>query len=224
MTFELRSLTVHFLEEDKDLWEVIQSFPKDQQAIVIKKVLARHLKENKECQVKDAKSAELSNPVKLPTQPIWNLEALFVNSEMETKANQQVMDCGEENKLLQPSLTSNLLHHLFEIIGEEEDEDVIQFLRAPDILPSIIQSQEVSSKENNSIQAENKEDCNKDAIDSYDKNRVEPIQVEDNPVKSNGLNFILQHVIGEEEDEEVLQFFGNSRDDDSTDHNEPAHE
>lgn len=171
MTFNQHSLTLHFGEEDEELWEVLKRLPFDQQESVIKKVLTRYLKDHLESLSEGSNELNRTCP-----SSEWKLDSLFISSEIVKEA-------------------PNPLRHLFEVIGEEEDEEIIQFLSGLEKPPS-------------SIQKEN--DSHRRMTSPLGKHQVEVTKVT-NLRESSGLNFILQQVIGEEEDDEVLQFFVNSR-------------
>lgn len=171
MTFNQHFLTLHFREEDEELCEVLNRLPIEQQESVIKKVLTRYLKDHLES------TSESSNRLnRISHSSEWKLDSLFTSSEIKKEI-------------------PNPLRHLFDVIGEEEDEDVIQFLSASGNPPSSIQKGDDSDSRMTS---------------PLGKHQVTVQQVA-NLQGSSGLNFILQQVIGEEEDDEVLQFFVNSR-------------
>ncbi|WP_019850827.1 hypothetical protein [Desulfitobacterium sp. PCE1] len=88
------------------------------------------------------------------------------------------------------SMTENHpLEHLFQLIGEEEDEVVLELLSRPKL-----QSVERLAERAPSI-----------PIPKVDQ---EPVAAKEDVLKSaKGLAFLLNQVIGEEEDPEVLSFF-----------------
>lgn len=171
MTFNQHSLTLDFGEDDEELWEVLKNLSLEQQESVIKKVLTQYLKNYLES------TSGVSNELNQTGSPSeWKLDSLFISSEIKKEA-------------------PNPLRHLFEVIGEEEDEDVIQFLGAFEKSPSTLLREDDSHR----------------GMTSPDENHPVEVHQLAIPRGSSGLNFILQQVIGEEEDDEVLQFFGNSR-------------
>lgn len=172
MMFNQHSLTLHFGEEDEELWEALKKLSFEQQESLIKKVLTRYLKDHPESTSEGANELSL-----LSFSSEWKLDSLFISSEIKKEE-------------------LNPLRHLLEVIGEEEDEEVIQFLCASGKPSSSIQKEDDSHREMTSS--------------SLGKDHVEAQQVA-NSRGGSGLNFILQQVIGEEEDDEVIHFFENSQ-------------
>lgn len=204
MTFIPHSLTLHFREEDEELWEVLKRLSHDQQDVVVKEALLQYLKDHPErlctgtTRVNEttSKSSNEMNRISFPSE--WKLDALFVSSEIE--------------KDVAPFVTrmSNPLRHLFDVIGEEEDEEIIQFLSASEKPPLSNQKEDDSRKGNNAIEIDAMESYGSEGTSPFGNHQIEVLQ-EPNLGRISGLSFILQQLIGEEEEEEVLQFFENTR-------------
>lgn len=207
MIFEPRSLTLHFSEANKGVWEILQSLtPKHQQAMIID-ALTEYLKEYK--------APEEDSGVS------WDLKSLFVTEENNNQGNQDESSLHKASSTPSASAHQEIvsldptgippLKHLFEMLGEEEDEDVIEllihtpqkrdkeFLLAAEGIQNYGYPSEkldpLVSLENETLQV------SKRGPSSLDEPEIDSQQ-------GRGLNFVLQHVIGEEKDEEVLRFFG----------------
>lgn len=191
MTFEQHSLTLHFGEADEECWELLKELSRDQQESVIKEALKLYLGVQleslrpKTTQERESTLVSANKTDEIGLSSDWKLDSLFVSSE-------------NKKEITDP------LKHLFQIIGEEDDEEVIDFLstsaKTVSTVPSVPREGE-SPKGNDPSEIGTEETI---PIPSEG-------QLEGNLVISHGLSFILQQVIGEEEDEGVLEFFENSR-------------
>jgi hypothetical protein len=192
MIGESRSLTVQFFEEDEEIWEILENLSEEQRNTVIKEALGRYIKENPGTRL----------------QSKWEFDSLFVAGEVNKSLEMDDPDLSEKAQSLHINSLNNPLQHLFEIIGEEEDEDVIQFLRADEHPISNSKNFETSLEKG---KYKEKEQSQLNDLFSLSEN-IEPAHQKTDEEycdlkKSNGLDFILQQVIGEEDDEAVLQFF-----------------
>ncbi|TWH55868.1 hypothetical protein DesLBE_0042 [Desulfitobacterium sp. LBE] len=156
------SFTLSFSEEDEPLWGFLHSFPREQWEGILKEALRAY-------------SANHPVTEDLPPATVgrWSLEELYA-----APSGKDSLSTGNP----QP------LKHLWELIGEEEDEDVLELLLQP--------------------QAQNPEKFpERDALPP--KADKEPQKYQDSQ-SVNGLAFLLHQVIGEEEDPDVLSFFASS--------------
>jgi len=169
-----------------------------------------HLKRDDEATLESLIETSLDN-VRFSSE--WTLDSLFISKIANTAAKEEK---DLKNSCKDPLVTrlSDPLRHLFEVIGEEEDEEVIRFLSASEKPSSPIQMEEDSRKDNYPLEIEPKKSLGHAVTSPIRKSQVEAqleTHQEANLRRSSGLSFILQQVIGEEEDEEVLEFFEHSR-------------
>lgn len=169
-----------------------------------------HLKRDDEAASESSIETSLDN-VRFSSE--WTLDSLFISKIPNTAAKEET---DLKNSCKDPLVTrlSDPLRHLFEVIGEEEDEEVIRFLSALEKPSSRIQLEEDSRKKNYPLEIEPKMGLGHAMTYPIKKSQVEAqleTHQEANLRRSSGLSFILQQVIGEEEDEEVLEFFEHSR-------------
>ncbi len=217
MTLKQHSLTLHFREVDEEGWEVLKGLSQDQQESVIKEALKLYLRVHTESRCPEttqlyheydrehdlsylpvpspwkeedfiSESLYRTDETGLPSE--WKLDSLFVSSEIKKEI-------------------TNPLKHLFQIIGEEDDEEVINFLSNSARTSATIPRDEESPERNDPSEIGTKESLSGEAMFHIGTFPLE-VQQEDPRVRSSGLTFILQQVIGEEEDEEVLEFLRNS--------------
>lgn len=199
-------LTLHFGNEDQDLWVVLKEFPREEWEGLLKKALRFWALERK-------RSEEQAR------EPTWSLEDLFYQSSQEPTSLDTIpldtprKDNFRDSILKQDSILEDPLviegkptplQHLFALMGEEDDEDVLNLLQGKKTtITSITKIQE----------------------------QIEGIPLEKEPNPSNtsgsselmqgnppvnhtisGLNHILQNIIGEEDDPEVLKYFNPQKD------------
>ncbi|SHN84949.1 hypothetical protein [Desulfitobacterium chlororespirans] len=157
------SFTLNFGEEDEPLWGFLHSYPPEQWEGILKEALRAY-------------SANPPVTDELPPATVghWSLEELYAAPSAQDAL-----------------ITDNPqpLKHLLALIGEEEDEEVLELLlqqqaRNPERFPE------------------------KDALPP--KADEEPVAAQDDVSGDKGLAFLLHQVIGEEEDPDVLSFFASS--------------
>ncbi|NMA69741.1 MAG: hypothetical protein GX958_10010 [Desulfitobacterium sp.] len=199
------TLDLHFGKEDEEIWQILKKFPQEEWEEIIKEALRlwgaeqgirgenlevegdshdwdEQLKSSDEDKITVAGKSTASSKVS------WSLEDLFSSHLQEPR---QEPEFSLESK-------PDPLRHLFALIGEEEDEEVIDFLRG-----------KPSSK---TEEKENKED-KKDKEDTDENNQPNPsvLSTTADFTTNRGLNYILQNVIGEEDDPEVLKYFKSQK-------------
>lgn len=134
-----KSIVLGFEEEDMELWELLDRLPADQQAVIVKEVLLKHFKEfsaeprhnltqsgpgpaeTAPQELNDLVTVKEKEPVAMSRE--LSLDALFEPKVEEHSA--EVAPKGVEN-------FPNPLKHLFEMIGEEDDEEVLGFFSGKD--------------------------------------------------------------------------------------------
>lgn len=190
------SFTINFGEEDQALLSFLQTFPQEQWEGLIKEALREYTENDSDSGIfLPAEKQESA------TSAPWNLEELYVGpSAKESMLNNILMldnDSGvypKEEKLFSNHHPSNPLNHLFALIGEDEDEDVLELL-----LNGNSKSQE--PKEHTQSVNSHRDDSGMDLQTDTESLSFQTV------AKGKGLAFILNQVIGEEEDPEVLGFF-----------------
>lgn len=209
------SLTLNFGEEDEPLLTFLRQFPKDEWESILKDALHFFVDHSVANDSHQEKKQEV-------THQGWNLEDLFVSpsamacktitdgfsetNDKATSANEaSLLDaCGRldsdqssKSPEAMPNITAyNPLGHLFELIGQEEDKEVLEFF-----IHSNAQSKYESGVMDDSV-TEKKENLKSKGADS-----LLPQGDEVKTASFKGLDFLLSQVIGEEDDPEVLDFF-----------------
>lgn len=140
-----KSIILSFEEEDLELWELLDRLPADRQAAIVKEVLLKHLKEfpaeshpslpqqgtgldQKADQDPDVPQEaheglhEAAGKSRVVSGG-WSLESLF-----EPKNDHR----SEEEAPTAVEIMPNPLKHLLEMIGEEDDEEVLGFFTGKD--------------------------------------------------------------------------------------------
>lgn len=178
------SFTLSFSEEDEPLWGFLHSFPREQWEGILKEALRTYSAPppvTEEFPPAEKQEEQEEEPKRAGGH--WSLEELYAASSAQ---DSPVTDNPQP------------LKHLWELIGEEEDEEVLELLLQPqaqnpdkfperDALTSEVDKEPVAAQD--------------DA--SGDK---EPQKYQDSE-SVKGLAFLLHQVIGEEEDPDVLSFF-----------------
>lgn len=186
MTTEQSFLPLLFNPEDEKLWEQLQKLPPEKRAETVKQALYEFFQIHLDVQA--GSSREESNSVD-------SGELASDDEEDEDPLTQSIT----ENELSLEALFEaspqaikpDPLKNLLSVIGEEDDEAVLKLLSAgPQKNP------------------ENR-------IETEIKNFSAPTAINEVPLEKEaegpegGLAYLLQNVIGEEDDEEVLHFFQN---------------
>lgn len=200
------SLTLNFGEEDEPLLTFLHKFPKDQWESILKDALQAYSEHSK-----FAKNLPEKEQDYIP-QRSWNLDDLFVSPSSvalkTTNALSGTRDEGTDKPSKSPedmpnSTEHNPLGHLFGLIGQEEDEEVLEFF-----LRSTSPSQSESGKTENHL--EKKENFeSEESMKFLDSTNIIH-QGDQGKAVFKGLDFLLNQVIGEEDDPEVLDFFENA--------------
>ncbi|MEL1135480.1 hypothetical protein AAC978_09860 [Desulfitobacterium sp. THU1] len=217
---KLISLTLDLGREEKDegLWELLRGLSEEQRVDVIKTALDMYM---------------ATFVQKSKTQNSWSLEDLFVattlgaapesspesslesslvfspefSPESSLKSKAATGENAVERQASEKAESVSPLSQLFELIGEENDQDVLEFFRTPSGATSTQPSDsgEVSSPDDEEAQVRKSEmatvDKVKDSMVAFATPR------DDQGNNNKGLDYILNQVIGREEDPEVLSFF-----------------
>ncbi|AGA69709.1 hypothetical protein Desdi_2279 [Desulfitobacterium dichloroeliminans LMG P-21439] len=180
-------------EKDQDLWELLRGLSEEQREDAVKAALHMYM--------------TTTSPVSKTTSS-WSLEDLLVSTTSGASASTEASpEESAEESLKSNAVTSgnpvtsqasetaevvnHPLNHLFALIGEEDDQDVFEFFRPSSGATSVYVT----------------------TGDPYSADKVEDSSVTlatPKPVQGNGfmgLDYILDQVIGREEDPEVLSFF-----------------
>jgi len=218
-------LTIKLGENDETLWSFLQTVPVEEWGDLFKKALHLYLKENPQLTEKSEPEARVkaeedtnAEDHEKATLNKWSLEELFIAPQGTdlTKDNQAAPILGAQEKLHEsqkqeqhqqkpplhdkPVSPNNPLEHLFSLIGEEEDPEVLKFFQSSPPLEAAEAAKDSSEKPEDSGLPEEQH--------SEPRLEITPGQSELKvPGGSKGLDFLLKHVIGEEDDPEVLKFF-----------------
>lgn len=222
MITEQPFLPLFFDPEDEKLWEQLQKLPPKKRQETVKQALYEFFQIHLDVQADQLMAFE-----QVPVEHAMNescipdaISVLCSNSETgSSREESNSVDSGElasddeedEDPLAQSITKNDLslealfeaspqatkpdpLHHLLSVIGEEDDEAVLKLLSAGPI-----------KNPENRIKTEIKNFSAPSAINEV------PLEKEaEGP--DGGLAYLLQNVIGEEDDEEVLHFFQNIAD------------
>ncbi|MGI1658675.1 MAG: hypothetical protein ACRKFN_06855 [Desulfitobacterium sp.] len=214
---KLISLTLDLGREEKDegLWELLRGLSEEQREDVIKTALDMYM---------------TTFVPKSKTQSSWSLEDLFVattlgaapESSPESSLESSSLVFSPESSLKSKAATGESavarqasekaesvspLSQLFELIGEENDQDVLEFFRTPSGATSTQPSDsgEVNSPDDKEALVKKSEMTTVDKVKDSMVAFATPMDDQGN--NNKGLDYILNQVIGREEDPEVLSFF-----------------
>lgn len=185
MMTEQPFLPLFFNSEDKEIWEQLQKMPPEKRAETVKQALHEFFQARLEIQAERAEdSSALNSEQAVLNDGEQEEEQLYTEALPENELSlESLFDASPQE--IKPDPLKNLLS----VIGEEDDEDVLNLLLSDKKSKTeIINGTELKEPK------------------KYIENNEMPIKTE-TIVPSSGLAYLLHNVIGEEEDEEVLQFF-----------------
>lgn len=197
------SLTLNFGKKDEDIWEYLSPLSQEEREGIIKEALHRYVGD---LLLKKIDSQQLFNP---PLQGSWGLEDLFVpppenhiaNLPNNPHSNNSDLSAHHLSTVACNDACNNPLSHLFQLIGDEDDLEVLEFFRGnnepnPPKVSEMVNNLSIGLKEIEDIEVP-------ESIS--EKTRVQ--NQSSLEVTYKGLDFVLNQVIGEEEDPEVKNFF-----------------
>ncbi|MGE4274141.1 MAG: hypothetical protein AB7E31_14970 [Desulfitobacterium sp.] len=213
---KLISLTLDLGREEKDegLWELLRGLSEEQREDVVKAALDMYMTTSvPKSKAQSSWSLEdLLVATTLGTAPESSLESSLVSSlefspESSLKSKAATGENAVARQASEKAESVSPLSQLFELIGEENDQDVLEFFRTPSGATSTqpFDSGEVSSPDDKEALVRKSE------MTTVDKVKVSMVAsatpVDDRGNNNKGLDYILNQVIGREEDPEVLSFF-----------------
>ncbi|WP_425800707.1 hypothetical protein ACHOLT_11400 [Desulfitobacterium sp. Sab5] len=201
-------MPLFFNPEDGEIWEQLQKLPPEKRTETVKQALHEFFQSHSEFQAENI-NFPLPNPA---------VTELSLHSETERAEESSTLNCEElasnaeehlfleavsENELSLESLFEaspqaikpDPLKNLLSVIGEEDDEDVVRLL---------LSDQKCTEFKNETELKETELKKPEQHIEHIEM----PLRTE-TIIPNGGLAYLLHNVIGEEEDEEVLQFFNN---------------
>lgn len=244
------TLDLHFGKEDQDIWQVLQEFPQEEWEKIIKEALKIWSAEQgireinlqdqgnsqvgtEESEVSARDKATFGENSTVSSQVSWHLEDLFSPTSPDLSSSKTSLAESFPEPGFPLETKPDPLRHLFALIGEEEDEDVLKLLQGkPSPLTKDKGQREASvSKEQVPLAIEpnlsyivlnqlDREINSSEKVLQPAENEPKAPEKETYPdslsgnsaLTNKGLNYILQNVIGEEDDPEVLKYFKNQKD------------